>query len=83
MDQHTMVEQAYKNGYEKGLEDGQPKWIPVTERLPERGQEIIVYVKNIVKPIVHPYQFWQQDFDSFLRVTHWMPMPEPPKEETK
>ena len=27
--------EAYKAGYEQGLKDGQPKWIPVTERLPE------------------------------------------------
>ena len=31
MTTHEATEQAYKKGYE----DGKPKWIPVTERLPE------------------------------------------------
>ena len=31
MNTHDATEAAYKKGYE----DGQPKWIPVTERLPE------------------------------------------------
>lgn len=31
MDEHTSHELAYKKGYE----DGKPKWIPVTERLPD------------------------------------------------
>ena len=36
MDEHTSHEQAYKNGYEKGKQDAM-KWIPVTERLPEKS----------------------------------------------
>lgn len=35
MDERDMFEQAFKNGYEKG----KPKWIPVTERLPDVGCE--------------------------------------------
>ena len=31
MDIYMATEEAYK----RGLEDGKPKWIPVTERLPE------------------------------------------------
>lgn len=34
MDEHTSHELAYKKGYE----DGKPKWIPVTERLPQEGE---------------------------------------------
>ena len=25
--------------------------------------------------------FWNPEYDSWARVTHWMPLPEPPKEE--
>ena len=38
---HWATEQAYKNGYEAG----KPKWISVTERLPEDGGEYLVAVK--------------------------------------
>ena len=38
MDERDMCEQAYKNGYEKG----KPKWIPVTERLPDKDGEYLV-----------------------------------------
>lgn len=54
-------------------------WIPVTERLPEYGQEVIVYTGNILKPIVMAYTFWKVDYDTWLHVTHWMPMPEGPE----
>ena len=56
------------------------KWIPVTERLPEYGQEVLVYTGNMKKPIVMGYKFWKKDYDSWCHVTHWMPLPEPPKE---
>jgi hypothetical protein len=66
-----------------------PKWIPVTERLPKRGKNVLVANKRGKQ--------WDVDkawlsclgsgFDrggkrSLYHVTHWMPLPEPPKEET-
>lgn len=57
------------------------KWIPVTERLPEQGQEVILYTGNILKPTVLAYQFWNPKYDTWTHVTHWMPLPEPPKEK--
>ena len=56
------------------------RWIPVSERLPEYGQEVLVYTGNILKPVVMAFTFWRKDYDTWLRVTHWMPLPEPPKE---
>ena len=57
-----------------------PAWVPVTERLPEHGQEVIVYTGNILKPIVMAYTFWNPKYDTWAHVTHWMPMPEGPME---
>jgi hypothetical protein len=56
------------------------KWIPVSERLPEQGQEVIVYSGGVLKPTVFACQFWNKHYDSWARITHWMPLPEPPKE---
>ena len=40
-DCHWATEQAYKNGYKDGL----PKWIPVTERFPQKKGEVC---KNVI-----------------------------------
>ena len=57
------------------------EWISVKDRLPEQGQEIIVYSGGVLKPTVFAYQFWNKHYDSWARITHWMPLPEPPKGE--
>ena len=59
------------------------KWIPVTERLPEQGQEVIVFSGGVVKGSVFAYHFWNKDFQSWQHITHWMPMPEPPSGERR
>lgn len=48
------------------------RWIPVTERLPRNGEHILVYYSD----------GWICDQYSPVDggVTHWMPLPEPPKE---
>lgn len=56
------------------------QWIPVTERLPKPGQEIIVYDGGVQKPKVFAYQFWNKEYDSWARITHWMPLPQAPGE---
>lgn len=56
------------------------RWISVTDRLPQRGQEVIAYDGGVLKPKVYACLFWDKEFDSWARVTHWMPLPEPPKE---
>ena len=33
------------------------RWIPVAERLPKRGQEVLVYTGGVIKPEVHSYSF--------------------------
>lgn len=64
------------------LEEKQ-RWIPVTERLPEYGQEVIVYSGNVLKPVVYGIHYWNKEFNSWAHITHWMPLPEPPKEEER
>ena len=60
------------------------KWIPVTERLPELSGEYLVYCGEYDGICVLYYEIlktkgkWRSNWKE---VTHWMPLPEPPKEE--
>ena len=87
MDKYTATEQAYKHGYEKGYADGKPKWIPVSERLPQNFVSVLGYMTDAgdFPPVRECYTVGNAFFFPALcdkhPVSHWMPLPEPPKEE--
>ena len=65
------------------------RWIPVTERLPESGTRALVMRFDFVTET--PFydllwfdkgEWWNRHYtgDYAYAVTHWMPLPEPPKE---
>lgn len=67
-------------------------WIPVSERLPDKKGEYLVayhpcYWENVHDAFIfvgvdtfRGKTTWAKN--KFQRVTHWMPLPEPPKEAT-
>ena len=66
-----------------GRKDGQA-WISVKDRLPEVGERVLIYVPATDGDCDH----WIADFQMQgkwqmfgYNATHWMPLPESPKEE--
>lgn len=68
------------------------KWIPVTERLPNYSDGLVLVTDGKRIKIFCGNDFYEnaiggircaqgQDYGSGMDVTHWMPLPEPPKEE--
>lgn len=60
-----------------------PSWIPVSDRLPESGQRVIVSRKDgrVEQGVYLGVNGWWKVYGTNTKsVTHWMPMPEPPKE---
>lgn len=64
------------------------KWIPVTERLPEASDYYLYKAKGMYRGLkdgvgvsyfMHKAKKWQKTNGD--HVTHWMHLPEPPKEE--
>lgn len=75
-------EEALKELDEK-LDELQYPWIPVTERLPEKNGDYIAFSIGGTWNQLSTTElaFWDgASFitQSFLTVTHWMPLPEPP-----
>ena len=67
-----------------------PQWIPVSERLPEVGDRCLCNVKSFAFPGSFYQSILKYDKFGFVEgciytddVTHWMPLPEPPKEENR
>ena len=64
------------------------QWIPVTERLPEKEGSYLVCSKTGKVYTSHYYTekkcsggYIRKPAWSHPNITHWMPLPEPPKEE--
>ena len=66
------------------------KWIPVTERLPEHsdghvlvtdGEHVKISCRNACYKTASDETRCAQGYGAGMTVTHWMPLPEPPKGE--
>ena len=67
----------------------QSRWIPVSERIPEDGSDILVYCDDGKETRIVACNYgngvW---FDCvfntvmvYKNITHWMPLPKPPKKD--
>lgn len=61
-----------------------PHWISVEDRLPEETYHVLVTTKNGTRMVGYLRRgVWQDtimDCDFFAPITHWQPLPQPPKE---
>lgn len=69
-----------------------PRWIPVTERLPEEHVFVLIRQDDDRMMVAERvdgdwwYRYFAYDVDRWDeneqgKITHWMPLPEPPEEE--
>jgi hypothetical protein len=80
----NLQRQAYITGYQAA----QPQWISVKDRLPEMNDLCLVSTQfERVRIAQYRWESWLFD-DGFSAVqqllnyvTHWMPLPKPPKDE--
>lgn len=67
------------------LEEAQPKWISVEEMLPDDCIDVLVFTRSGYTSsisIAHALKGrWFSKGIPVETVTHWMPLPEPPKED--
>ena len=80
---HTPINRigGYLDGYEKAMEQ-KARWIPVSERLPEDGTEVFVYLFDRPSPYIAWIEdtHWYTDDFEVEREDEpiaWMPLPEP------
>ena len=58
------------------------EWVSVKDRLPEENTTVIVATDNgIVFQCLYSYDGWDLWDDNDVNITHWQPMPQPPKGE--
>lgn len=78
------------NGYKSDPKARVSKWTSVEKRKPKRGEHVLfLYAKDAQNPVMHdknPMVVGRYDYGMCLangcevKVTHWMPLPEPPAE---
>lgn len=67
--------------YIQQLEAQVPRWIPVEERLPENYATVIIFREDCRNACIGWLIGGSWSVPKGVRVTHWMPLPEGPKED--
>lgn len=59
------------------------RWVPITGRLPEENKKVLVCLSSKVTVVAYLREnIWYVAWNRAVlnNITHWMPLPEPPKE---
>lgn len=78
--------EQYDAGFTVGYRAATPKWIPVEERLPEKDKLVLCIWERVGYGHCGFARYqrddvWYVSNEGMPKVTHWMPLPEPPIEE--
>ena len=63
------------------------EWISVKDKMPEDGIRVLTYADNSAMFVASRDDGWYVDTGEYYysspltNITHWMPLPEPPKED--
>ena len=59
------------------------EWISVKDRLPDDEENVLAFVFGEAEVCCLKNGVWRNEWMKFYDgdITHWMPLPEPPKEE--
>ena len=81
----TIAKKSWYTGFEAGLKYASAKWISVKDRLPEHFEDVLTFEDGefySVNSISQLTKYWWDSDEGFERhPSHWMPLPEAPKEE--
>lgn len=89
---HECGDQAWGGaygGFLAGYKAATPQWISVKDRLPKEEQEVLIGWFQVTASnkqyFAHDVAIFNQNefsgWRKYPEVTHWMPLPNPPKEE--
>ena len=88
--ENLQAQLMYSNDAAKAIAEKVPKWIPVTGRLPLYGQDVLAVRtygdgEKCQEVLMAHISVWNEGTGekwwNATNITHWMPLPEPPKEE--
>ena len=68
----------YEDAEERGEIGRVPRWIPVTERMPEPDDLVLAYCPGRKET---PSEVVMRGWAAMIHATHWMPLPEAPEVE--
>lgn len=80
-----MIEDNHGSDYDSAIRMAidalEPQWIPISERLPEKKQDVLVTIDYFERDVVT--DIWEGDLFLYYgeNVVAWMPFPEPWKED--
>ena len=89
----TVINNPFVDGYNQALSDvismneeyanstGSDGWIPVSERLPDDDDLVLVYDSEGTHGYIYTLRVYREFFDKFKCVTHWMPLPAAPEQK--
>lgn len=86
---NPLPSENFEKGYEYGRRDAlAEQWRSVEDELPEKNEDVFVRYVNYVGVLEHGATYydgedWYTTDGTHIRPTHWLPIPEPPKDESE